>query len=119
MDTRERAARLELVEFQLGELQRAELKTGEDETLANTRQVLRSADTIQRLCAEGYRDLYEADQSVLATLGGVWKRVSELAALDPRFEPYLRSVTASSRSSKIWRRPCGITRTASTRLPRA
>ena len=90
MDTRERAARLELVEFQLGELQRAELKAGEDETLANTRQVLRSADTIQRLCAEGYRDLYEADQSVLATLGGVWKRVSELAALDPRFEPYLQ-----------------------------
>lgn len=90
MDTRERAARLELVEFQLGELQRAALQPGEDETLAATRQVLRSAGTLQRLCAEGYRDLYEADQSVLATLGGVWRRVSELAAIDPRFAPFLQ-----------------------------
>jgi DNA repair protein RecN (Recombination protein N) len=89
MDDRERAARLELVEFQLQELQRAALQPGEDQTLAATRQVLRSADTIQRLCAESYHELYEADRSVLSSLGGVWKRVSELAAIDPCFAPYL------------------------------
>src|SRR5262245_21177741 len=89
MYDRERAARLELVECQLGELTRASLQAGEDDTLSATRQVLRSADTIQRLCAESYRDLYEADASVLASLSGVWKRVGELAAIDPRFAPYL------------------------------
>jgi DNA repair protein RecN (Recombination protein N) len=90
MDDRERAARLELVQFQLAELARANLVPGEDETLASARAVLRSAGTIQRLCAEGYHELYEDDRSVLAGLGGVWKRVGELAAIDSRFAPYLR-----------------------------
>ncbi len=89
MDGRERAARLELVEFQLSELQKAALKSGEDEALASLRQVLRSADTIQRLCGESYAELYEAEDSALTALGHVWKRVGELAAIDPRFVPHL------------------------------
>jgi DNA repair protein RecN (Recombination protein N) len=89
MDSRERAARLELVEFQLRELDAAGLTAGEDESLAASRQVLRSADTIQRLCAESYGELYDSENSVLAQLGRVWKRVGELGAMDPRFAPYL------------------------------
>jgi DNA repair protein RecN (Recombination protein N) len=89
MDDRERAARLELVEFQLGELQKAALQPGEDETLSADRQLLRSADTIQRLCGESYAELYDNESAALTTLGRVWKRVSELAAIDSRFGPYL------------------------------
>jgi DNA repair protein RecN (Recombination protein N) len=89
MDSRERAARLELVEFQLSELTKADLKPGEDEELGALRQVLRSAETIRRLCAESYGELYEAEDSVLTGLGRVWKRVGELAAIDPRFVPYV------------------------------
>ena len=89
MDDRERAARLELVEFQLTELGKANLQPGEDETLAADRQLLRSADTIQRLCGESYAELYDNEAAALTTLGHVWKRVGELAAIDPRFAPYL------------------------------
>ena len=89
MDDRERAARLDLVEFQLNELQKANLQPGEDETLAADRQLLRSADTIQRLCGESYAELYEGDSAALVALGHIWKRVGELAAIDPRFAPYL------------------------------
>ncbi len=89
MDDRERAARLDLVEFQLNELTRAALTPGEDETLANDRQMLRSADRIERLCREGYEELYESEHAVLAGLDHVWKRVGELATLDPRFAPYM------------------------------
>src|SRR5690606_23326975 len=71
MDSRERAARLELVEFQLRELDSAGLTAGEDDSLAASRQVLRSADTIQRLCAESYGELYDSENSVLAQLGRV------------------------------------------------
>lgn len=91
MDDRERAARLDLVEFQLGELQKANLQAGEDETLAADRQLLRSADTIHRLCNEGYAELYDTESAALGTLGRVWKRVGELAAIDPRFAPYLEA----------------------------
>ena len=91
MDDRERAARLDLVAFQLGELQKADLQPGEDETLTADRQVLRSADTIQQLCAESYTDLYDGESAALTALGRIWKRVSELAAIDPRFAPYLEA----------------------------
>jgi DNA repair protein RecN (Recombination protein N) len=91
MDDRERAARLDLVEFQLTELRKANLQPGEDETLAAERQLLRSADTIQRLCGESYAELYDSEAAALTTLGHVWKRVSELAAIDPRFAPYLEA----------------------------
>jgi DNA repair protein RecN (Recombination protein N) len=89
MDDRERAARLDLVEFQLGELQKANLQPGEDETLGADRQILRSADTIQRLCGESYAELYDTENAALGALGRVWKRVGELAAIDARFAPYL------------------------------
>jgi DNA repair protein RecN (Recombination protein N) len=89
MDSRERAARLELVEFQLSELKKAALKPDEDEDLAATRQILRSADTIQRLCSEGFTELYDSENAVLTGLARVWRRVGELAAIDPAFAPYL------------------------------
>jgi DNA repair protein RecN (Recombination protein N) len=89
MDARERSARLELVAFQLGELQKAGLKADEDEELAGLRQVLRSAETIRRLCAESFADLYDAEDSVLSRLGRVWKRVGELNTMDGRFAPHV------------------------------
>jgi DNA repair protein RecN (Recombination protein N) len=92
---RDRDSRLDLVTFQLGELDRAALKAPapgdaeEDVELAALRQVLASADRVERLCAESYASLYESDDAILAGLGGVWRRVAELAELDSRFKPYL------------------------------
>jgi DNA repair protein RecN (Recombination protein N) len=88
MDAREKAARLDLIAFQLGEIEKASPKTGEDDELGATRQVLASAERIQRLCEESYATLYESDDAILAGLGGVWKRVSELATIDPQFASY-------------------------------
>src|SRR5688572_16375399 len=79
MDAREKAARLDLIAFQLGEIEKASPRPGEDEELAGTKQVLASAERIQRLCEESYAALYESDGAVLAGLSGIWKRVGELA----------------------------------------
>ncbi|MGE0446155.1 MAG: DNA repair protein RecN [Vicinamibacterales bacterium] len=89
MDGREKAARLDLIAFQLGEIDKASPKPGEDEELAATRHVLASADRVQRLCEESYAALYDSDGAVLAGLGGVWKRVGELATIDPQFGAYV------------------------------
>jgi DNA repair protein RecN (Recombination protein N) len=86
-----RNARQELAAFQFAELEKAGLKAGEDEELATTRDVLASAERVERLCAESYASLYENDEAVLAGLGAVWKRVAELAALEPKFQPYLEA----------------------------
>src|SRR2546428_2472652 len=79
MDEREKATRLDLLSFQVAELERAALRPGEDEELATTRRVLANAEKLQRLCDEAYASLYDSDEAALARLGGVWKRVGELA----------------------------------------
>jgi DNA repair protein RecN (Recombination protein N) len=87
----DREARLELITFQLGELDRANLKPGdaEDVELAALKKVLANAERVERLCTEGYAALYESDGAALEALGSVWKRVSELASIDAQFQPYV------------------------------
>ena len=89
MDEREKSARLDLIAFQLGEIEKAAPKPGEDDELVAMKQVLASAERIQRLCEESYASLYESDGAILSGLGGVWKRVGELATIDPQFSPYV------------------------------
>ncbi len=91
MDEREKAARLDLLKFQVGELDKAGVRAGEDEELETARRVLSSADKLQRLCGEAYAALYDSDDAALARLGSVWKRVGELADVDPAFQPHLEA----------------------------
>jgi DNA repair protein RecN (Recombination protein N) len=93
----DRDARLDLLTFQVQELEKANLKAaaageaGEDVELASLRQVLASAERVERLCEESYASLYESDDAILAGLGHVWRRVAELASIDPQFQPYLEA----------------------------
>jgi DNA repair protein RecN (Recombination protein N) len=89
MDGREKAARLDLIAFQLGEIEKAAPRAGEDDDLTTEKHVLANAERVHRLCEESYSTLYDSDQAVLAGLGHVWKRVSELATLDAQFAEYL------------------------------
>jgi DNA repair protein RecN (Recombination protein N) len=89
MDEREKAARLDLLKFQVGELEKANVRAGEDEELETSRRVLGSAEKLQRLCNEAYAALYDSDDAALVQLGQVWKRVAELAEVDPLFLPHV------------------------------
>ena len=94
---RDRDARQDLITFQLNELDRATLtagEPGEDVGLTALRQVLANAERVERLCTESYAVLYESDDAILAGLGNVWRRVAELATLDPKFQPYLDARTS-------------------------
>ena len=91
LDERQKAARIDLLTFQLAEIDRAAPRPGEDAELATARVVLANADRLQRLSGETYAALYEGDQPVLGGLGVVWRKIEELGSLDPRFAPYLES----------------------------
>jgi DNA repair protein RecN (Recombination protein N) len=86
---RESAARAEFLAFQLAEIESVAPRPGEDDELAATRQVLANADKLQRLCGDAYEALYEGDTAALPALAIVWKKVSELAAIDDRFGGHL------------------------------
>ena len=78
----ERAARVEFLQFQLGEIDRVDPRRGEDEVLRDEHRRLANADRLVTLAAGAYATLYERDDSVISTLGGVWRQLDELAALD-------------------------------------
>jgi DNA repair protein RecN (Recombination protein N) len=86
---RDRDARAEFLRFQQGEIDRVAPRAGEDEELAAERVLVANAEKLRRLCGEAYGRLYDDDSSALSSLAAVWRRVSELGDLDPRFAPYL------------------------------
>ena len=88
---REKTERVDLLTFQLGEIDRVNPSQGEDDRLLATRQRLANADRLKTLCGDAYGALYERDHAVVASLGRVWRQVEELASLDPAFEPHLEN----------------------------
>lgn len=89
LSEREKAARIELVLFQLSELDRVAPKAREDEELLAERQVLANADRLARLSSEAFTALYDGEGAALGSLAIVWKRLADLVEIDPRFQPYL------------------------------
>ena len=82
IDAEELAERVEFLEFQQREIERVAPQPGEDELLRNERRRLANADRLRTLADGAYATLYERDDSVLSSLGGVWRQLDELAALD-------------------------------------
>ena len=75
--------------FQRDEIARAAPRSGEDVALEAERHVLANAERLVQLSGEAYQALYEQDGAVLSGLSAVWKRVGDLAALDPRAGIYI------------------------------
>ncbi len=88
---RDRDARAEFLRFQQSEIDRVGPRMTEDEELAAERVLLANAEKLRRLCDEAYARLYDDDASAMSALAAVWRRVSELRELDPRFAPYVES----------------------------
>jgi len=84
LDERQKLARVDLLTFQRDEITQAAPRAGEDEDLVAERSRLANAGKLLQLSAEAYQTLYEQDGAVLSGLATVWKRVADLAALDPR-----------------------------------
>jgi DNA repair protein RecN (Recombination protein N) len=71
--------------FQLEEIDKVAPRAGEDERLSAERARLANADRLARLSAEAYALLYDGEGAALDALAAVWKRLDELATLDPSF----------------------------------
>jgi DNA repair protein RecN (Recombination protein N) len=85
LDDREKQARIDMATFQLEEIDKVAPRAGEDERLSAERARLANADRLARLSAEAYALLYDGEGAALDALAAVWKRLDELATLDPSF----------------------------------
>jgi DNA repair protein RecN (Recombination protein N) len=88
---RDSARRRELLEFQAAEIERASLSPGEEDALRQEKLVQANAGRLATLSAEAYALLYDDEGSVVSRLGQVYKRVEDLAGIDPRAAAYLEA----------------------------
>jgi DNA repair protein RecN (Recombination protein N) len=87
-DRRELERRREMLAFQAAEIEKAALLPGEDEELRREKLRQANAGRLLTLASEAYEAVYEEEDAALARLRAAYKRVEELAALDPAFGPY-------------------------------
>lgn len=84
----DRLKSLDMIEFQLGEIEQANLMESEDLELEVERARLANAEKLTSLCVEAYQYIYEDENSVLSRLSAVQKRLNDLAEVDPIFQSH-------------------------------
>ena len=79
-----------MLEFQRHEIDKVSPAGGGGRGARSARRpCVANAEKLARLAGEAYGALYDDDHAAMTSLATVWKRLAELAALDPRFQPIL------------------------------
>src|SRR5215470_6599652 len=90
-DRREAERRREMLEYQAAEIDKAHLAPGEEDALRQEKRLQASAGRLAELSGEAFRLLYDDEEAVVSRLGQVYRKVEELAAIDPRLGPHLEA----------------------------
>ncbi|MFO7737493.1 MAG: DNA repair protein RecN [Desulfatiglandaceae bacterium] len=75
--------RRDLTEFQIREIESAQIDLGEDDRLAEEKRRLQHAVELLAVVTEGYQGLYERNDSALSSVSQCLKRVTKGAEIDP------------------------------------
>lgn len=93
--SRERAQRLDLLRFQLNEIESASLKPGEKEALEDERKILANMNKLTELTEAAYSALYESEGSCSERLSKVVSMLREMSAIDGSISEALQLVEAA------------------------
>ena len=77
--------RLELLRFQVAELQEAQLVCGEEAQLQRERELQRHAERLRQICAASEEALYAGDDAIATAMGRIAAHLREAAQIDPEF----------------------------------
>jgi DNA repair protein RecN (Recombination protein N) len=89
----ERLRTLDMINFQISEIEQARLTPNEDVELEAERNLLVNAERLAELSGDAYRRIYDDEDSILSSLSVAQKRVNDLAAVDNRFTPYIEQLS--------------------------
>jgi|SoiMethySBSTD1v2_1073268.scaffolds.fasta_scaffold161219_2 DNA repair protein RecN (Recombination protein N) len=89
----ERLRTLDMINFQVSEIEQARLTPNEDVELEAERNLLVNAERLADLSGDAYRRIYDDEDSILSSLSVAQKRVNDLAAVDNRFAPYIEQLS--------------------------
>ncbi len=79
---------LDILQFQVDEIGKANLQTGEDEALEEEKRRLNNIEKLSSLSEESYLLLYENEEATLTTLEKVARRIKDLTDYESRFSEY-------------------------------
>jgi len=88
-DRREIERRRETLDFQAQEIESAGLDAQEEDALRREKVIQSHAGRLAVLTEEAYGLLYEDEAAVLSRLATAFRRVEELADVDPAFRPFV------------------------------
>ena len=88
------AHRLDLIQFQLKEIQKADLKLNEDEELTEEKRRLSNFEKLHEAVQTGYEGL-QGEQRALDYVGHVMSQLETAAELDSAYSPVLEAVASS------------------------
>jgi DNA repair protein RecN (Recombination protein N) len=88
---KDRAQRIDILKYQINEVETAALKTGEEEELKEELQFLGNAVRLAELANASYDSLYASDSSCLTTLSAVINSLREISSIDSRAQDALKA----------------------------
>jgi DNA repair protein RecN (Recombination protein N) len=91
-DEAEKFQLLDILRFQIEELERAQLAAGEDERLEEERRRLNNVEKLTTICGESYGLVYEDDDSAIARIGQATRRIEDLSQYESNFKNYLEGL---------------------------
>ncbi len=94
-DEAEKLQLIDILRFQIDELERASLSSNEDERLEEERRRLTNVERITLLCSESFGLIYEDSDSALARAGQALKRVEELSEYESTFKNYIEGLQSA------------------------
>lgn len=83
---------LDILQFQVDEIGKANLNAGEDEALEEEKRRLNNVEKLSSLSEESYLLLYENEEATLTTLEKVVRRIAELGEFESSFAEYNESL---------------------------
>jgi DNA repair protein RecN (Recombination protein N) len=91
----ERTRRQQLLQFQLQEIDQAELRPGEEEEIKGERQILMHTEKLLQITQGSGELLYAGEDTVVERLGRVLVALDEVSAIDPVLKPVTEDLRAA------------------------
>ena len=91
-DEAEKLQLVDILKFQVGELERSNLTAGESEELEEEKRRLNNVEKLSTLSTEAFALLYENDASTSATFEKATRNIQELAEYDSRFRDHAEAI---------------------------
>jgi len=95
INVKERMQRIDLLSFQVNEIDSASLKNGEKETLEEEKAILSNLNKLNELVESAYALLYASEGACTEKLSSVISKLSEMATIDPSINETLSLVESA------------------------